>query len=115
MDDGPLGTNVSLQEKLDSFDKHSQAAFDELVEWLARDREALIAAARGRLVEGHYRYGDRLMYEYTPDELKAEASQEVADAINYLHVRVERRPTRLRGEPYGPHQPGTDTQGGPAA
>ena len=27
------------------------------------------------------------MYEYTPDELVAEMSQEVADAINYLARR----------------------------
>lgn len=81
---------VSLQAKLNAFDKHSRVAFDELLEWLHRDREALITAAKGRLVEGHYRYGDRLMYEYTQEELQAEASQEVADAINYLHLRVQR-------------------------
>lgn len=81
---------MSLSEKLESFDQHAEAAVDELLAWIERDRVALIAAARGRLVEGHYRYGDRLMYEYDVDELKAEASQEVADAINYLHLRVER-------------------------
>jgi hypothetical protein len=82
--------NRELAEKLESFDQHAGAAVDALLEWIARDRDALIAAARGRLVEGHYRYGDRLMYEYTVDELLAEASQEVADAINYLHLRAER-------------------------
>lgn len=79
-----------LQAKLDAFDTHAPAAFDELLKWLQRDREALIAAAKGRLVEGHYRYGDRLMYEYGQKELLAEASQEIADAINYLHLRVQR-------------------------
>lgn len=86
---------MTLQAKLDAFDSHSQAAFDELLEWLHRDRDALIAAAKGRLVEGHYRYGDRLMYEYSQDELKAEACQEVADAINYTHLRVQRATIRI--------------------
>ena len=90
---------MSLQAKLDAFDKNSRAAFDELLEWLHRDREALIHAARGRLVEGHYRYGDRLMYEYDQEQLQAEACQEIADAINYLHLRVQRqRPQLLRGD-----------------
>lgn len=84
---------MSLFEKLASFDEHADEAVDELLAWIARDRDALIAAARGRLVEGHYRYGDRLMYEYDIDTLRAEASQEVADAINYLHLRVERTAT----------------------
>lgn len=94
---------MSLTEKLASFDEHAEAAVDELLAWIRRDRAALIAAARGRLVEGHYRYGDKLMYEYGVDELKAEASQEVADAINYLHLRVERTATRGDGHvPPGP-------------
>lgn len=88
---------MSIPEKLASFDLHAEAAVDELLAWIERDRAALIAAARGRLVEGHYRYGDNLMYEYSTDELLAEASQEVADAINYLHLRVERTATRGDG------------------
>lgn len=93
---------MSIAAKLASFDEHADAAVDELLGWIARDRDALIAAARGRLVEGHYRYGDTLMYEYGIDELKAEASQEVADAINYLHLRVER--TATRGAGHAPQQ-----------
>jgi hypothetical protein len=98
---------VTLQAKLAAFDKHSRLAFDELLEWLHRDREALIHAARGRLVEGHYRFGDRLMYEYSQEELQAEACQEIADAINYLHLRVQRqRPQLLRGDAGdGHHEP----------
>ena len=111
MDGRPLGPNVTLQKKLDAFDKHSREAFDELLEWLHRDREALIHAARGRLVAGHYRYGDRLMYEYGQEQLQAEACEEIADAINYLHLRVQRhRPQLLRGDARdGSHE--SDAQG----
>ena len=93
---------MSLADKLASFDEHAEAAVDELLAWIQRDRAALIALARGRLVEGHYRYGDRLMYEYDAAELQAEASQEVGDAINYLHLRVERTATRGAGHAKGP-------------
>lgn len=90
-----------LDAKLAAFDRNSDLAVDELLAWVERDRTALIALARGRHVEGHYRYRDGLMYEYGQDELKAEASQEVADAINYLALRLERSPRLLGGSPGG--------------
>lgn len=86
-----------LDAKLAAFDAHAAAAVDELLAWIERDRDALIALARGRHVEGHYRYRDGLMYEYGNDELTAEASQEVGDAINYLALRIERSPRLLGG------------------
>lgn len=75
---------MSLDAKLATFDQHADQAVTELIEWLTADRAALIALAKGRHVEGHYRYADKLMYEYSRDELRAEASQELGDAINYL-------------------------------
>jgi hypothetical protein len=82
---------VSLNDKLATFDRFAPLAVDVIVEWLARDRDALIALAKGRLVEGHYRYGDRLMYEWDNQALRAEASQELGDAINYMALVLSRQ------------------------
>ena len=77
----------SVRTKLDDFDKHAEKAVDDLIELLQRDRDQLIVYARGKLVWGHYRYQDRLMYEYGAQQLLAEAVEEVGDAINYLARR----------------------------
>ena len=85
-------TNLSaagrpLEEKLADFDRHADAAVGFLLAFIEEYQEPLIHQARGRLVEGHFRYRDRLLFELTPDELVAETSQEIADAINYLARR----------------------------
>ena len=98
-----------LDAKLEDFDRHADAAVDELVAWIQRDRTALIAAAKGRHVEGHYRYRDGLMYEFSNDELLAEASQEVGDAINYLALRIARSPRLVGGSPGG--EQGVEAEG----
>jgi hypothetical protein len=81
-----------LEYKLADFDRHADLAVTFLVEFIEEYREPLIAQAKGRMVEGHFRYADRLMYEYSADELLAETSQEVADAVNYLARRLSIRP-----------------------
>lgn len=78
-------------EKLDRHDAHAVAAVRYLIEWLLRDPELLLAIARGRHAEGHYRYGDTLMFEYDQATLKAEAAQELADAICYVALLLERQ------------------------
>ena len=78
-----------LESKLADFDRHADLAVSYLVAFIEEDREPLIHQARGRLVEGHWRYRDRLMYELGTDELLAETSQEIADAINYLARRLD--------------------------
>jgi hypothetical protein len=55
---------------------------------MQENREGLIALSRGRHVLGHFRYRDALMFEYSPDQLLAEAAEEVADAHNYLTRRL---------------------------
>ena len=82
-----------LNDKLVTFDRYAPAAVVFLIQWLEEEHEALIAQGKGRLVEGHYRFGDRLMYEYDDDTLRAEASQEVADAVNYIHLLLSRQPS----------------------
>ena len=89
--DHPENQTRGLTDKLATFDRYAPLAVDALVDWLCRDREALIAAAKGRHVEGHYRYADTLMYELSNADLRAEASQELADAINYIALVLSRR------------------------
>lgn len=81
-----------LETKLAIFDAHSRDALSYLVKWMVEHPDALVTMARGRLVEGHYRYRDRLMYEYGDDELVAQAAQELADAINYVMLLQSRVP-----------------------
>ena len=77
-------------DKLLAHDEYAKAAVQYLRDWLRDEPEPLLAMARGRHAEGHYRYGDRLMFEYGQDELVAEAAQEVADAICYIALLLKR-------------------------
>lgn len=79
---------TDLDAKLDTFDRHADRAVDEIIEWLTEHRADLIALARGRHVEGHYRYGDKGLFEYGGRELQAEAAQELADGIVYVARRI---------------------------
>lgn len=72
-----------LDAKLALFDLHADQAVDEIIEWLQTSRSDLVALARGRHVEGHYRYGDGNFLEWDDGELRAQWAQEVADAIVY--------------------------------
>lgn len=82
---------MARAEKLDAHDEWAPMAVDMIKDWLKEEESLLIAVARGRHAEGSLRYGDRLMYEYTQDELLAEASQELGDAINYLALYIARK------------------------
>jgi hypothetical protein len=79
-----------LDRKMAALDATAHEAVDVLISWLIHDRHALILMAKGRHVEGHYRFADTLMYEYSDRELTAQAAQELADAICYTALRVQR-------------------------
>lgn len=81
---------TDLDTKLRDLDEYRLAAVHFLIDWLREDMHPLASMARGRHVEGSYRYGDKLMYEYTQNELKAEAAQELADAVNYIALLLSR-------------------------
>lgn len=72
-----------LDAKLAIFDAHSDGAITALIDWLIDHADDLIALARGRHVEGHYRYGDSNFLEWSDGELRAQTAQELADAIVY--------------------------------
>lgn len=76
--------------KLRLHDLFANHALSSLVDWIGVEPEVIIATARGRHAWGSIRYGDRLMYEYSNDELRANALEELADAVNYLTVLEQR-------------------------
>jgi hypothetical protein len=76
--------------KLDTHEEWAPAAIMYLISWLRDDPSALLAMARGRHAEGHYRYGDTVMYAYDQRTLVAEAAQELADGINYIALMLRR-------------------------
>lgn len=77
-----------LDAKLEQFDRHADLAVDEIIVWLRHHRRDLIAVARGRHIEGHYRYQEAGLFAYDDNHLLAEAAQEIADAIVYLARRA---------------------------
>jgi hypothetical protein len=87
-----LGRVAGLQlrtttSKLTEWDANADLAFEELLNWIAQNRDELLAVAKGRHVWGHYRYADRNYYEYDADRLVSETAEEIGDAINYFTRR----------------------------
>ena len=84
------GTPRARREKLATHDEYAAQAIRALAWWMGDEPELIIAAARGRHAEGSIRFGDTLMYEYDDATLRAEALQELADAVNYYVVLLSR-------------------------
>lgn len=81
---------VSLETKLQAFDENAEWAAAWLAKLLLYDTETLIKAARQRHIEGHYKYGDKNLVEWSLFRLYEEMVEELADAIVYS--------TRIRQE-----------------
>ena len=81
---------AAVLQKLADHDEYAKAAVRYMIDWLRDEPEPLLAMARGRHAEGHYRYGDTLMFELTQNDLQAEAAQELADAVCYLSLLLRR-------------------------
>jgi hypothetical protein len=81
---------AAIDAKLAALEEWGPASVRYLIDWLREEAEPLLAMAKGRHAEGHYRYGDTVMYEYSQDVLRAEAAQELADAINYVALLLRR-------------------------
>jgi hypothetical protein len=79
---------LELDAKLKVFDRHAEDAVGALIQWLRDHGDDLIAVARGRHVEGHYRYAEQGLFEHDAQALLAEASQELGDAIVYMSRRA---------------------------
>ena len=81
----------ALDSKLRDFDSQADAAVTWLIAFLDEYRPELVHLARGRQVLGHFRFRDRLLYEYSRDELTAETAEELADAIVYISRMLDLR------------------------
>lgn len=86
-------TTLESQARLDKLATHdlwARRALALIADWVVNEPELLIAIAKGRHAEGSLRFGDRLMYEHSQDTLVAEAGQELADAVNYIALWLQR-------------------------
>lgn len=79
---------MTLNAKLEMFDRYAEAAVDDLIGWLMQHRGDLIAVARGRHVLGHYLYENRNFAEYDIARLRTETAEELADAIVYTSRKL---------------------------
>lgn len=83
--------SIGLDAKLELFDRHAEQAVAEILEWLTKRPEELIAIARGRHITGHLLYDDENFAEYSEQRLRKERAEELADAIVYgsreIHLR----------------------------
>jgi hypothetical protein len=92
----------NLEEKLEVFDIHCEEAVDFLLSWISENRDELIAKARSRHISGHHVHGDGELFEFTPEQLKEERIEELADAVVYqtrlafLDIEAESAPNALR-------------------
>lgn len=84
------GAADPLAEKLAAFDLYAPAAVRYLIDWLRDNPEQVIAVARGRLITGHYVYGDTRMFEYDQGRLLKEVLEELADGVVYQHLHLSR-------------------------
>lgn len=82
-------TELDLDAKLDRFDEHAEAAVELLVRWLLDRRRDMVAAARGRHVWGHYRYGNGNFERWGPGQVRAAILEELADGIVYATRYLE--------------------------
>jgi hypothetical protein len=86
--------STPLEAKLEIFDRYAHDAVRDLIGTLAVYAEDLVVLARGRHVDGHYRYGDRNFLEWDDGEMLAQQMQELADAIVYGTQRRHRATVR---------------------
>lgn len=93
---GPLATR---EAQVAAHDRHANVAFDVLLAIMQRPttRERVVALSRDRLVGiGFDQYGDAMFRQSFP-ELRREADEELADAVNRVVAGLERFVTDPRG------------------
>lgn len=74
---------MSLDGKLGNVDRHGDKTRAFLHAFIDNYWDDLILMAKGRLVRGHFEYGDRNYKEWGVERLLAELAEELADAVNY--------------------------------
>lgn len=78
----------SLKGKLDAVDRHGETVKVFLHGFIEEYWEEIGVLAKGRLVTGHFIYGDKNFKEWDATRLLKENLEELADARNYLTERV---------------------------
>ena len=74
---------MSLRAKLYDVDRHQEKTRTFLHSFLADHWDELVTLAKGRLVTGHFVWGDKNFKEWDANRLLKECAEELADAINY--------------------------------
>ena len=91
------------EQHLADFDRHANAAVENLVNLLNSNRTTVIALARDRLIRGFDAYQDGPMFTWDTARLMDETLEELADATVYQarkQARILERghPSERRGE-----------------
>ncbi len=99
-----------MNEYVADFDRHANAAIENLVNLLNSNRETVIAAARARLIRGFDAYPDGPMFTWDTARLMDETLEELADATVYQARKQARllervQPSECRGEAEGRKAP----------
>ena len=78
---------MSLPDKLANLDRHDEKTRAFLHAFIDDWWDEIGHVAKGRLVTGHFVWGDRNFKEWDEARLLKEAVEELADARNYLTER----------------------------
>ena len=74
---------MSLPDKLAAVDRHGEKTRSFLHALIDEYWEEIGQVSKGRLVTGHFVFGDRNFKEWPPERLLKEIIEELADARNY--------------------------------
>ena len=77
--------NVSLSEQRCLFEEWRGESINRIIRWLSDSamREAIVAIARDRLLDGYKAHGDE-MYQWDEETRRRNAFEELADCIVYI-------------------------------
>ena len=78
---------MSLPDKLAAVETHSDKTRAFLHSFVDEYWDEIGQVAKGRLVTGHFVWGDRNFKEWGPERLLKEMVEELADARNYCTER----------------------------
>lgn len=78
---------MTLEEQLAHFDRHSAKAYTRCLKDFKVRREAIVAEARQRIIDGFDIYGAQ-GFSWSFDRLHEAELEEFADAVNYRLMKM---------------------------
>jgi hypothetical protein len=83
---------ITLDTQRETYREHAAGTVDDLIAMLEASRDELVALGEKRAFDwvGVEQYGDGTYWK-SDEQLKVEASEELADAIFYLQIIAARR------------------------